>query len=111
MSSHFLGKTNSKVRQVTDTRVQRTTKQAGLHLFLPLFFLKSAAPTAARGTRAPKRTVWGKDLLTTLNARNPARSVSNVIGTRKKALSRYHKQAQAVFNTPSGATYKFKKRT
>ena len=62
-----------------------------------IIFLKSAVPTAARGTRAPKRTVLKKNLLTTLNAINPAGSFSNVIRTWKIVVYRGHIRAQVVF--------------
>ena len=63
-----------------------------LALLERIIFFKSAVPTAARGipvyTRAPKRTVLKKNLLTTLDTRNPAGSFSNAIRTWKIVVSR-----------------------
>ena len=65
--------------------VDQYYKQGGLQLF-SRYCLKSGSQTAARGTRPLKRTVLKKNLFTTLNARNPAGSFSNVIRTWKIAV-------------------------
>ena len=69
-----------KMRRDAVAYDQQYYKQAGCSYFSG-YFLKSADPTAARGTRPPKRTVLKKNLLTTLDAINPAGSFSNVIRT------------------------------